>query len=165
MSAQQIKSFQPLTLLTNCDGRPQSLPHGATVLANALALEISICDSVVRTTGGNGACDNIQPRRTVTALAVSSLSGTSAAKVSPGGQLYVKQEQRLPILLSDFLKATRGNPRYVFALPDYPNYYVENTMNVYTDYYSYRRNMLIGAGYDLLLRKHWYIGFSVQYGF
>ena len=46
-----------------------------------------------------------------------------------------------------------------------PNYYVENTMNVYTDYYSYRRNMLIGVGYDLLLRKHWYIGFSVQYGF
>ena len=158
MSAQQIKSFQPLTLLTNCDGRPQSLPHGATVLANALALEISICDSVVRTTGGNGACDNIQPRRTVTALAVSSLSGTSATKVSPGGQ-------RLLILLIDGLKATGGNPRYVFALPDYPNYYVENTMNVYTDYYSYRRNMLIGAGYDLLLRKHWYIGFSVQYGF
>ncbi|MBO0932399.1 hypothetical protein [Fibrella aquatilis] len=96
-----------VTLLTNGGGTPQSLPPGATVLANAFAIEISVRDSVVRTIGGSGACDNIQPRRTVTALAVSSLPGTSATKVPVGGQLYVKQGQKLPVLLSDFLKANQ----------------------------------------------------------
>lgn len=50
-----------------------------------------------------------------------------------------------------------GIPREVFALPDYPTYYVENTISNYTNYYSYRRTILIGVGHDLLLRKHWYL--------
>ncbi|MBO0932400.1 hypothetical protein [Fibrella aquatilis] len=50
-----------------------------------------------------------------------------------------------------------GGPGEVFTLPDYPNYYVENTTSNFTNYYSHRRSLLVGLGYDVLLRKHWYL--------
>jgi hypothetical protein len=51
-----------------------------------------------------------------------------------------------------------------FVLPDYPTFYVQNTISNYTNYDSYRRALLVGLGYDVLLRRHWWIRLSVLGG-
>ena len=58
----------------------------------------------------------------------------------------------------------QGGQREVYALNDYPNYYVGNAVSNYTNNYSYRRNLMIGLGFNIVQLRHWWVRLSVLGG-
>jgi hypothetical protein len=84
-------------------GTNQVIPWGKALPANALAVLLSLRDSLVNTIPGSGACSSVQPRNPAVSLSFVTIPGSGQPPLPLNNQLYVEQYEALPVPLAEFI--------------------------------------------------------------